>query len=1129
MKHILGFLALASALFAQSAQVGGQVTDPSGQAVAAAAVMVTNEATQARREVATNQDGLYSVPALTPGPYTLRVTKEGFKTLERKGVVLTVDTRSRVDLRLEIGVVADSINVTEDVGSLQVESPEISTTITQGQVQNLPLVQLGRVRVAAAFIYLAAGVQGNVRIDGQDNLAASNQIRVHGSSTFQHEFWIDGLPAGQMGSVGNINESAPPVEAMREFKLQTSQLSAEFGHTAQAVTSFALKSGTNGLHGSAFEYFRNDKLDARSWFAATRATTRQNEYGITLGGPVWLPRLYNGRDKTFFFFSWTSARRRGLDNFNRVQTPNRENIQGDFSSWRNAAGNLIPIYDPTTTTSNPAGGFTRTAFAGNRIPVSRIDPVAARIASYYPAPNAAGSLNLAAFIGERKLDPDIFTARGDHSFNDRQKVFVSFNSTYIPRFRIDNPLPDPLTSGILQNISSWLYRAGYDAVIRPNLLNSFIAGVNLFRNPVDPVTIDRGWPERLGWKGVIGDRFPVLSFGDGYVGAASGGINDNNDNVHMLKDTVTWNSGRSNWKFGGEYRWNHLNNRALTNTQGSLSFNNLATALPGSPGSSGNSFASFLLGEVASGNARFPQVAGIRRSYTGFFAQNDYKASKQLTLNFGLRFEYMGAPYEQHDRYSTVNLALPNPAAGGRPGALQFAGSGPGRIGADTFTTRDYSSWGPRFGFAYAIGKKTVVRGGYGLYYADNYLTVSSAGFNVEGTFQTLDNGITPAFRLREGFPQNFPKEPRLDPALLNGQSATFVEQSSAALPRTQSWSFGIQRDLGRDLVMEINYVGNRATRQAAAQLSNINQVDPRHLSLGQLLTRNINSPEARAANIPIPWAGFNGSVAQALRAFPQYLTLTSEQAKIASTIYHGSEFKIRKRFASGLSFEAHYTWSKALGYNAPSYQGFGGLDNVLQDHFNLRLERSLLSYDVPHAFVANYIYTLPFGKSGGWRKSVLGDWTLSGVHRYQSGYPLQISMNNLLPIFNRVLRPDLLAGATPGSGLSVGEFDPGKNSRITNAAAFASPVAAGSFRFGTLAPTRGDLRQYPVVQEDFVLTKRFSLKEKVGFEIQAQMFNAFNRHRFVNFEPNYSSPNFGAARGTNLPRFIQLGAKMTF
>lgn len=1121
-------LILAGNAGAQTAQIAGRVTDPSGQAVSGAAIVVTNNATQGRREVKTGNEGLYLVTALAPGEYSVQVGKEGFKTLTRSGVVLTVDGRGRLDVALEVGSVVESVNVVENVGQLQVESPEVSTTISQEQVQNLPLVQLGRVRVAASFVYLAAGVHGNVRVDGGDNLAASNQIRVHGSGTFQHEFWVDGLPAGQMGQIGNFNESAPPVEAMREFKLQSSQLAADYGHTAQAVTSFVLKSGTNQLHGSAFEYFRNDKLDARSWFAAQRAITRQNEFGVTVGGPVWLPKIYQGKDKTFFFFSWTSSRRRGLDNFSRVQTPTPLNLRGDFSDWRNAAGAMIPIYDPASTRPAPGGGFARDVFPGNRIPADRIDPVSARIAALYPQPNQPGTLNLAAFIGEKQLDPDIFTARGDHTLTANQKLFFSFNSTAIPRFRVDNPLPDPLTSGIIQNITSQMYRLGWDSVIRPNLLNSFIAGVNRFRNPVDPVTRERGWPERLGLRGVTGDWFPVLNFGDGYVGAASGGIVDNIDGVYMFKNSVSWTQGRSSWRFGGEYRWNHLNNRAVTNTQGALTFNNLATALPGTPAGTGNSFASFLLGEVASGNIRLPQNLGIRRTYSGFWAQNDFKASSRLTVNFGLRWEFMGAPFEQQDRYSVVDLGTPNPRAGNRPGALVFAGNGTGRLGRRRLIDADYSGWGPRVGFAYQVRPKTVVRGGYGLYYADNYLSISSPGFNLEGTFQTLDNGITPGFRLREGFPQNFPKEPVIDPSLLNGQAASFVEQASGALPRTQSWSFGFQHDLGRDLIAEANYIGNRATRQVAPELMNINQVDPQFLSLGQVLTRNINSPEAVAAGIRSPFPGFNGSVAQALRPYPQYLTLTSQQAKVAASTYHGAEFKLRKRFASGFSFETSYVWSKALGLNAPGYQGFGGLDNMLQNHYNLRAERSLLSFDIPHAFVAHYVYTLPFGKSG-WRKVLLGDWTVSGIHRYQSGYPLQLSMNNLLPIFTRVLRPDLVANQNPSSGIQNEDFDPGRSDRIVNRAAFASPVAGNTFRLGNMGPTLNVLRQFPVLQEDFVLTKRFSVRERAMFEIQSQFFNAFNRHRFVNFEPNFSSPNFGATRGTNLPRFIQLGAKVTF
>jgi hypothetical protein len=543
------------------------------------------------------------------------------------------------------------------------------------------------------------------------------------------------------------------------------------------------------------------------------------------------------------------------------------------------------------------------------------------------------------------------------------------------------------------------------------------------------------------------------------------------------------------------------------------------------PAGTGNSFASFLLGEAASGTVNLPIAQGGRRSYTGFFVQNDYKVSSRLTINAGLRFEYQGAPFEQWDRYSLVDLNTPNPRAGGRPGALIFAGNGTGRTGTRRLAERDFSAWGPRLGLAWNLRPRSVIRAGYGVYYAHNYLNVSGSGFNPSGTFQTLDNGITPGFRLREGYP-DFPRDQRIDPSLLNGQSASYLDANAGAMPRTQNFSFGIQHELASDLVLEVNYIGNRSSRQVAPQLLNINQVHPRYLELGSLLTQNINSPAARAANIPIPFAGFTGSVAQALRAYPQYLTLTSQQAKVAMNNYNGAELKVRKRFNSGFSFEANYTWAKNLGYNSPAYQGFGGTDNMLQDHFNLRAERAVLATDVPHALVAHYVMPLPFGKQGRARL-LLGGWTLAGIHRYQAGYPIQILMNNLLPVFNRVLRPDLIGN--PASGLSNGDFDPGRGDRVVNPVSFASPVQGTAFRFGTLGPARADIRQFPVLQEDFTLTKKLALREKFNVDFTVQVFNAFNRHRFVNFEPNFSSPNFGRTRGTNLPRFIQLGARFAF
>lgn len=1122
LTSVLAVFSYYPPLYAQTTQINGRITDPAGQAVPGAQVTVRNHGTGVERETASNEEGFYVVPTLIPGNYSVRVMKPGFRTASQQDILVTVDNRTRADVRLEIGDVAESVTVLGDVAQLQTDTPEVSTTVLSRQYEQLPLVQLGRVRTALNFVYLAAGVQGQVRIDGADNLAATPQVSVHGGPKLQHEVWLDGLP-GPMG----FNEAAPAVEAMREFKLQTSQLSAEYGNTGHAVTSFALKSGTNRIHGSAFEFLRNNLLDARSWFAAERAVTRQNEFGATVGAPVYLPKVYDGRDRTFFFFSWTSARRRGLDNYQKAQIPTPAMLQGDFSGLVSASGAPTVIYDPATTRSDGKGGFVRDAFPGNRIPASRFDPVSAKLAALFPAPTLNGALNYGMYIGEAQLDPTIFTARFDHSVSNFQKVFYSFNTTSIPRRRFDTALPAPLSNGIRQNITTQLHRLGYDFIVRPNLVNTFITGLNRFRNLVNPVIDEPGWMSRLSLKGVVGDYFPYVTFSDGYTSVGPSTIQDGVDATYMFKDTVSWTHGRMNWRFGAEHRFSRNSSIALANTQGQYTFNPVSTALPGVV-NTGNSMASMLLGQIYSASLRYPTISGTRRSYTGFFAQNDFKATNKLTLNLGLRFEYEGAPYEHHDRYSLVDLTAPNPGAGRRPGALVFAGSGEGRTGSRTLTPVNYSAWGPRAGLAYALTPRTVLRGGYGVYYGTTNLGISTGSLAVTASFTTPDAGITAPFLLADGFPQTFATTPVLNPAALNGQAATYTDADAGAMPRTQNWTFGVQRELATDLVLEANYIGNRFTGQVNQEMLNINQVDPRYLALGQLLSRNINSAEAIAAGIQAPYAGFTGTVAQALRPYPQYQTLTSSVAKAGSGHYQGAEFKVRRRFGASLSFEANYTWSKNIGYSSPSYVGYGAASNILQDHYNPSLERSLVPNDVPHALVFYYVWNMPFGKSG-WQRHVIGGWSISGIHRYQKGYPVSVLMSNSLPVFNRVLRPDLLAGQSPASGIGASDFDPGRGDRVVNLNAFANPVSGGVYRFGTMAPTSGELRQFPVLGEDYSLSKKFPIAEGTALDLQCQVFNLLNRHRFSTITNNYSSSAFGQVTSSSLPRFVQISLRLSF
>jgi hypothetical protein len=343
-------------------------------------------------------------------------------------------------------------------------------------------------------------------------------------------------------------------------------------------------------------------------------------------------------------------------------------------------------------------------------------------------------------------------------------------------------------------------------------------------------------------------------------------------------------------------------------------------------------------------------------------------------------------------------------------------------------------------------------------------------------------------------------------------------------MPRIQNWTFGIQREISTNMVFEASYIANHGTRLIEPQLININQVHPSYLSLGSLLTVSATSPQAQAAGIQVPYAGFNGSVAQALRAYPQYRTLTASQAKAGSNVYHSMELRLRKRLSHGLSFDTSYTWAKNLGYNNNSFAGRGGLDSVLQDNWNRQLERAVLPFDIPHAFLMTYVYDMPFRAPGALNKLASG-WSLSGIHRYQSGNPLGVLMNNNLPIFNRVLRPDRISGVNPATGISISDFQPNTD-RVINPAAFATPAP---FSFGNSAPYLADVRNFPALSEDFSLIKNTPIREGITTEFITQVVNAFNRHRFGDIDQNFSNASFGRARVASQPRFIQLGLRLRF
>jgi hypothetical protein len=633
-----------------------------------------------------------------------------------------------------------------------------------------------------------------------------------------------------------------------------------------------------------------------------------------------------------------------------------------------------------------------------------------------------------------------------------------------------------------------------------------------------------------------GDVLPRIQFGDGLSNWSDETKNTGQqvNNALQLADTFSRVKGNHTFKFGADARWLQTNGADPFNQQGLFAFNSNETALPTAAGraASGHSFASFLLGVVSSANYNgLFVVPGNRYRYFAVYGQDDWKVTRRLTLNYGLRYDLFLPRIEAHDNFSSFDPAAPNPGAGGRPGAVVFLGQGPGRDSSRrSFADTYYRNFGPRFGFAYQATDKTVVRGGYGIFYAAGNATVGLRssqqylfGFNAAPSYASPDAGVTPAFQWDSGFPTNWPRPPFIDPTVQNGSNVNMIGRGDGRSPYFQNFQFGFQQELGSRLLVEASYVGVKGTRMGN-NLVTWNEVDPKYLSLGAALTQNITSAAAAAAGIAAPYPGFRGSVAQALRPFPQFLNVPNNANPNGNSTYHALQMRVDKRLSNGLALLGAYTWARTLSDG--DIAAGGGPSG--QTTYNRRLEKALSTNDVPHVAVLSYTYELPFGPGrkflarGGAAGKMVGGWQVTGIHQYQSGRPVTLTANNTLPIFNGLLRPDAVAGASR----RLAPRDPLADLWI-NTAAFTLP---GAYRFGTSARAYGDLRAQALSNESFGLIKRTRFAEKFSLTFRAELFNAFNRTVFSAPQGNASAGNFGKVSAqSNAPRQGLLALRIEF
>lgn len=1083
---------------AQQARVSGRVVDPGGAVIPNAAIVAQNEETGVRTEAQSNEAGVYVLPFLQPGRYTISVSQPGFKRFTRSGLVLQTADVITLDLQLEIGDLAESVTVSAEAPLLESASSTVSQMVDSRVVSDMPLsgrraLELTKLIGGAVFIDYSGQAKPNFSLSGG---RVQNQM-----------FWLDGGNIQNMRlGIGQV-DTDPPVEVIKEFRVVQNSYAAEYGGSAGGLIISTTKSGTNEFHGSAFEFFRNDKMDAAGFFAPiqdgrkVRAPLRYNLFGGTLGGPII-------KDRTHFFAGYEGTRR--SDGSTQILTvPTDLQRAGDFSETFNVQGRLLQLYDPLTN-QTVDGRIIRQPFAGNVIPQSRIDPVSRALLDFWPRPNRppvniAGAQNFAANRAQR-FERDNVTARVDHVFSNANRFYYRMVINKDPIFWTSNypdPIADPqgtFTSDRLQQ--TYLFADTH--TLSPNLILDARFSFSTRRAIAAPAGLGSDIVERIGLKGVPSGTFPVI---------APAGIANLGNGTHRLQapirqqqivPSLTWVKGTHLVKFGGEIRRSTNFEIFRQITSGQFNFATTGSGIPGNA-QTGTGFATFLLGFVNGFQQRETEVLDRYSYYLAGFIQDDWKVTSTLTLNLGFRWETDTPITDFNNRMNGFDLTAINPVSG-TPGVVRFAG-------VDGWPRQPYSTdWnnlGPRFGFAWRPmgSNRWVVRGGYGIFYEHPFAAgapnSASLGYELSAAVSSPDNGVTPAFFLREGATVSLESPPRDASfgAVRVGQqpntNVTFYEQNRRT-GYAQHFNFGIQRELAHNMLLEVQYLGNLGRKMPISNI-NMNQV-------------------------PFPLLGPGN--AQVRRPFPQFNNVSILLPTMGSNNYHAGVVKLEKRLSGGLSFLTSYTWARNIGNINQSAAGSGGTgDNQnFMDYYNRRLDKGPLSIDIVHRWVSSAVYDLPFGRGRGRLTSgplshVFGGWQIGGISTVQSGGPFTVTtQTNTTNSFSAgALRANRLAnGNLPRSERTV--------NRWFDVNAFAAPP---DFTFGNAG--RGILRGDNLVNFDFSLLKNFRFGEGRFVQFRVESFNAFNHPDFALPNRTLDSPGFGTVTDATSPRTMQLGLRIVF
>jgi hypothetical protein len=1102
---LTGVLLFPAAGFSQSAEatISGFITDTSGAAVVGASVSATNLATSRREQGSSDEKGFYTIRALPIGTYLVSVEKEGFRKYVRENLVLTTGQQLTLGVRLEVGAVTESILVTSQASLLETRTSEQAQLVEARNIADMPL---GDRRTMNIIQLTGAAVFINYDSGGKPNFSLA------GGRTQSQNFYMDGGTIQNMRlGIGQI-DTDPPVETVAEVKVLSNGFSAEYGGSAGGVVVATTKSGTNQLRGSAYEYLRNEKLDAGNFFAPfvdgakVRAPLRYNIFGTTAGGPVRIPKLYNGRDKSFWFFSYEGSRR-SQGNTGQFTVPDEAQRGGDFSRTFAANGSVIPIFDPLSTRVE-AGRSVRTPFAGNLIPSNRLDPVARAILPFYPLPNRppdniSGVNNFRTNFQEI-LTRDAFLVKGDHAITAKDRISLRYlyNSDNVDFTTTVTDIAADTNSQALRHQN--FYYATYTRVFTPTIINEFRFNYGNRINHQRSYGLDGGWPSKLGLKGVPNDAFPTINVA-GIRGLGAGNHERRQFPIQqfMFSNNISVILNRHALKAGFELRPSYNFEINRPQVSGNFNFNPLATGQPG-VAASGFGVASLLVGAPQGVSVRTTEALDRRSYYAAWFVQDDWTVTRNLTLNYGLRWETDTPIRDIGNRMNGFDQSAINPVSG-TPGVVRF-------MGLNGFRTKpydtDWNNFGPRFGFAYKPGEKSkmVIRGGFGLFFAHPFdggaPNSASLGFEQSANVQSPDNGVTIPFYLKDGVPGLAPTLPALNDSFgavrlgQNPNTAVAFYEENRRTGYSIQYNLSIQRELRGNILLEGSYLAN-LSRKLSSTAMGINQVPPDQLT---------------------------PTSTQRDRPFPQFTNVTLQFPSLGVSSYHALLVRAEKRFENGWNFLGTYTFSKFLNNTNEGGSTLGADGGPYSNLYNRRADWGPSENDVRHRFTWSSVYELPFGAGKRYlakspARFLLGGWGVGGIFTLQSGAPFTVT-TQVNTVFSAI--GALRADVSRNPNLTNGERS---LARWFDTSAFTQPAAA---RFGNQGVNI--LRADGIFNLNASLQRNFGLwSEQSKLQFRAEFFNLTNTANFGIPGRILGAPGFGVVGSAGPARSIQLGLRLGF